>query len=90
MPYMIVESLEMSDEPYFFFKKSINDIVAMPKPFALTCNPLSEVRIMGLAVLNFNATERMMLSGDFLLKSAGSKVRSASSMERLLLRSIAY
>ena len=59
--------------------KSFNDIVVMPKIFDFNCSPLSEVSMIGLSSLYFSATDRIMLSGDFLLKSSSNNETSANS-----------
>ena len=58
-------------------EKDFNVIVVIPKPFDLTCNPLSDVSIIGFSSMYFSATDKIKLSGDFLSKSLGSRVRSA-------------
>ena len=69
------------DGQYFaWFKNAFNVIVVMLNPFAFICKPLSEVSIMGFSLLYLKATERIKLSGDFLLKSFGNKARSAVSI----------
>jgi len=62
----------------------------MPKPFALICNPLSEVSIIGFSLLYLRATARIKLSGDFLLKSVGSNVKSAVSILTLRLSILSF
>ena len=53
-------------------KKSFREIVVIPRPLHLICNPLSEVRSVGLLSLYFRATDRIRLSGDRRLKSTGN------------------
>ena len=60
-------------------------MVAIFNPFAFTYKPLSEVTNIGFSSLNFSATVRILLSGDFLLKSSGNKLGSDNSMETLSL-----
>ena len=60
-------------------------MVAIFSPLAFTCKPLSEVTKIGFSSLNFKATVRILLSGDFLLKSSGNKLGSDNSMETLSL-----
>ena len=52
----------------------------MFRPFALTCNPLSLVSRIGFSPLNFNATVKMLLSGERLSKSLGNNDKSDSSI----------
>ena len=61
----------------------MREIVAIFNPFALTCNPLSEVSKIGFSSLNLRATERILLSGDFLLKSIGNNDKSDNSIDTL-------
>ena len=61
------------------FKKFLSDTVETPKILHLSCNPLSEVNIIGLCSLYFNATDTIMLSGERLSKSSGNNEVSANS-----------
>lgn len=61
------------------FKKLFRLIVEIPKTFDFSCNPLSEVSIIGFSSLYFNATERIILSGVRLSKSSGRSETSANS-----------
>ena len=63
----------------YLFKKFRNDTVAMLNILHLSCNPLSEVSIIGFSSLYFKATDNIILSGDRLSKSSGNKVVSANS-----------
>ena len=63
----------------YLFRKFLKDIVAIPKIFDFNCSPLSEVNIIGFSALYFNATDRIILSGERLSKSSGSNDVSANS-----------
>ena len=68
---------------YYRLRNSLRERVAIFNPFAFTCNPLSEVSKIGLLSLNLRATERILLSGDFLLKSFGNNDESDNSIDTL-------
>lgn len=67
----------------------LKDTVEIPRTFALACKPLSEVNSIGFSPLYFNATDKIILSGDFLLKSSGKReVSETSSLMILSFESI--